>query len=308
MQKNAYVVVVGGVNVDICGKSAQKLIPCDSNPGTVRLSLGGVGRNIAHNLALLGASVKLLTALGDDLYAAKVRESCGALGIDLAHAKVVPHGATSTYLVLTEPDGDVALALCDAEIAREITPAYLRENLELLNGAAAVVAETNLPEETLQFLAEHCTAPIYADPVSVTKAEKLRPILGRLQGLKPNKLEAELLTHTKIETERDLDRAAELLLAAGVKQVFISLGAKGLLCATKDECFRTPCYPTVLKNATGGGDASMAALVYGCMLGLPLHDAARLALAAGAIAVESEQTINPAMSLANAAARAGVNI
>ena len=62
-----YVVVVGGVNLDIGGRSLAKLVPEDSNPGQVRTSLGGVGRNIAHNMALLGLDVRLLTAFGDDL-------------------------------------------------------------------------------------------------------------------------------------------------------------------------------------------------------------------------------------------------
>ena len=53
-----YAVVVGGVNLDIGGRSFGKLVPADSNPGQVRTSLGGVGRNIAHNMALLGMDVK----------------------------------------------------------------------------------------------------------------------------------------------------------------------------------------------------------------------------------------------------------
>ena len=68
-----YVVVVGGVNIDICGKAFEPLIPCDSNPGSVRMSMGGVGRNIAHNLSLLGQKVYLLTALGEDDYADDIR-------------------------------------------------------------------------------------------------------------------------------------------------------------------------------------------------------------------------------------------
>ncbi len=52
-----YIVVAGGVNVDIGAQSFQKLRTKDSNPGHVHMSLGGVGRNIAHDLRLLGAEV-----------------------------------------------------------------------------------------------------------------------------------------------------------------------------------------------------------------------------------------------------------
>lgn len=67
-----YAVVIGGVNMDIGGQSFGPLVARDSNPGAVRVSPGGVGRNIAHNMALLGLDVRMLTALGDDLYARQI--------------------------------------------------------------------------------------------------------------------------------------------------------------------------------------------------------------------------------------------
>ena len=86
LRSGSYAVVVGGVNVDIGGRSFAPLVSADSNPGRVTISLGGVGRNIAHNLSLLGADVRLLTAYGDDAHGAQVAASCSELGIDLSHA------------------------------------------------------------------------------------------------------------------------------------------------------------------------------------------------------------------------------
>jgi hypothetical protein len=64
--------VIGAVNIDICGRPFNPLIMRDSNPGTVTMSMGGVGRNIAHNLRLLGLDVTFITALGGDMYAKSV--------------------------------------------------------------------------------------------------------------------------------------------------------------------------------------------------------------------------------------------
>ena len=292
-----YIAVVGGVNMDICGKSFDTLIPCDSNPGTVRLSLGGVGRNIAHNLSLLGQRVTMLTAIGTDLYAQKIEQSCAALGIDLTHACRVEGGATSSYLVITGPDGDMALAVCDAELAACITPAYLEQHLSVLNQAAAVVFETNLTEDAIRYLTEHCTAPLFADPVSVTKAEKLRPILGKLHTLKPNLLEAELYTGIRITDQRTLEQAADALLSTGLQRAVISLGSKGVCLAKKDRKVFCPCPPTVLANATGGGDAMMAGITAAFVCGMTPEESAALGVACGSIAVESVETINPALSM-----------
>ena len=115
-----YAVVVGGANMDIGGRSYAPLVPRDSNPGQVRMSLGGVGRNIAHNLCLLGTEVKFLTAFGDDLSAQKLAASCGELGMDISHALQIPGAATSTYLFISGPEGDMALAVSDMDIYRHV--------------------------------------------------------------------------------------------------------------------------------------------------------------------------------------------
>ena len=216
LRSGTYAVVVGGVNMDIGGRSFAPLVAKDSNPGKVRMSLGGVGRNIAHNMSLLGVDVRFLTAFGDDLYAQRIAASCGELGIDISHALTVAGGTTPTYLFLNDSDGDMALAISDMEICDRITPSYLAANLSLLNNAQLVVTDTNIPAESLRYLAEHCTVPIFADPVSTAKAVKLKPILGKLHTLKPNRIEAELLSGVKITDEESLRLAAQTLLDTGL--------------------------------------------------------------------------------------------
>ena len=298
MGMEPYIAVVGGVNIDICGKSAGPLIARDSNPGTVRLSLGGVGRNIAHNLRLLGCPVRMLTALGEDLYADRVEKDCARLGIDLGPAIRVPGGASSVYLAIEGPEGDMELAICDDALARHITPDYLAGQAEVLNGAAAVAVDTNLSAEALAWLGERCTAPIFADPVSVTKAEKLRPILGKLFLLKPNRIELQHLSGMPCETEEEIRAAADSLLAKGLHAIAVSLGSRGCYYADADgkSFFRRLKPVTDMANATGAGDAFMAGLACAYVRGLQPEDMVDYAMACGLIAVQSEDTINPDIS------------
>ena len=296
LRSGSYAVVVGGVNVDIGGHSFAPLVASDSNPGTVRISLGGVGRNIAHNLALLGKDVRLLCAYGDDLNGERVAASCSELGIDLSHALRVPGAATSTYLYLADHQGEMALAVSDMEICKKVTPAYLASQLSLLQNAQVVVADANLSGEALAYLAEHCTAPLFVDPVSTVKAEKLRPILGKIHTLKPNRLEAELLTGIPIHTPQDAAKAADALLGMGIHRVFISMGADGVFAAMGNQRLLLPNLPGNPVNTTGCGDAFMGALVWAYLEGMDLKQTATAGLAAGSIAMESTETINPAMS------------
>ena len=297
LRTGSYAVVVGGVNMDIGGCSRSALVAEDSNPGVVTMSMGGVGRNIAHNLSLLGTDVRMLTAYGDDLYGSRVAASCSELGIDMSHTLKLPGENTSTYLYITGPDGEMALAVSDMSICDRITPAYLAEKLALLQNAQVIVCDTNIPAESLAYLAENCDVPIFCDPVSTVKAEKIRPILGKLHTLKPNKLEAELLSGIPIREKADVEKAAQALLDTGLRRVFISLGSEGCYGATHNGSMWMPNFPVNMVNTTGCGDAFMAAMVWAYLEGTELEGSLRAGLAASSIAIETTETINSAMSV-----------
>ena len=295
LPKAACAAVVGGVNVDIGGRASAALVPKDSNPGTVRISLGGVGRNVAHNMALLGVNTRLLTVLGEDAHARRIEDSCAELGIDLRRSLRVPGEATSTYLYVAGPDGDMALAVSDMEIYRHLTPEALAARRQWLAAARVLVADTNIPAESIAWLCENAAAPVFADPVSTVKAEKLRPVLHRLHTLKPNRQEAELLSGVRITDEESLRRAADALLEKGVKRVFLTLGDGGVLAADGHESVRLPAAVGARVSTTGCGDAFLAALVWAYLEGLDLKQSALAGQAAAAIAMSSAETVNPAM-------------
>lgn len=296
LKNSTYAVVVGGVNMDIGGSAFRPLVAADSNPGSVHLSLGGVGRNIAHNLSLMGKDVRMLTAIGDDIHGRQAAASFAQLGIDGTHALVIPGATTSTYLYLTDPAGEMALAVSDMAICEKITPRYLSENLSLLQGAQVVVMDTNIPQESLQYLANTCEKPIFCDPVSTAKAVKLLPILSKIHTLKPNRIEAEVLTGMEIHTMEDAQAAAQKLLDKGVHRVFLSMGDQGVCAADENRCIRLSNPLGRLVSTTGCGDAFTAALVWAYLEGMDLENTAQAGLAAASIAMESQETIHPGMS------------
>lgn len=307
LRSGSYVVVVGGVNVAIRGKAFGPIADAGTTPGVVQLSPSGVGRNIAHNLCLMGTDVRLLTAYGDDVHGQKITASCSELGIDLSHARQITGGTTSTCLYLSDHTGQPLMAISDMEICKKITPTYLAGHLGLLQNAQAVICDANIPEESLIYLAENCTAPLFCDPVSTAKAEKMLPILGKIHTIKPNLQEAELLSGMKIKSLPDLETAAEKLLALGVRQVFITLSDRGIYAAARDQKMLLPALPGTAVNVAGTGDAVTAVLAWAHLERLNLKDTAMAALAAWAITAESPDTINPAMSATAVKTRAKHN-
>lgn len=274
--------------MDIWGRPADKLVAKDSAPGFVSMSPGGVGRNIAHNLRLLGVETGLCAALGDDPNGASLKAHCLQLGMDMSLAPVISGRNSSCYLYITDGDGDMALAINEMDICREISPEYLSSILPELEKFSAVVVDANLSEDAIAFVFENIKAPIYADPVSTVKGVKLLPHLGKLRAFKPNLLEAQMLTG-----ETEPEAAARKLVELGVERVFISLGADGMLAASKDELIHLPVIPTEIVNVNGAGDSAMAAIVWADMQGMSLYDTARAARLAGSITCRSEKSNSP---------------
>lgn len=292
----ANIAVIGGQNMDIFGRPDAPLVARDSNPGKVRVSEGGVARNIAFNLSLLGEHVKLITAFGKDIYAERLAESCHEAGIDISDSLFADEGATSVYLFITNESGDMELAVSDMEIYEKITPAFLLRKMPAINEAVFCVVDTNLTEEALRCVAENCTRPIFADAVSTAKAKKLQRILGRLHTLKVNRIEAGLLSGIEARDAASLDKIADYFLRTGMKQLFLSLGEEGLFCANSEERLSFPCRNTRVVNATGAGDSLTAAVAWSWLQGLTLRDTALAGLAAAENCLTCPETVNPDLS------------
>ena len=153
--------VIGGMNFDVVGISESALLMRDSNIGKIRFSAGGVGRNIAEQLARLGADTSLFTCVSDDFAGHMLKNDARIKNIDLSFAKESASNA-SVYLSIHEPGGDMALAINDMSLISEITPAYLESVLFEIQKADVVVVDANLSPESLAFVFENVYKPITA--------------------------------------------------------------------------------------------------------------------------------------------------
>ena len=296
VEAERYICVIGAVNVDISGTPDTTYVPGDSNPGHVRITLGGVGRNIAENLCRLGHRVVMITAMGEDANAQLVRQGCREIGLDLTHSLTVREGRTSTYLCLNDEQGEIVGAVSDMGIYEAITPEFLRTRLDVINGAALVVVDANLSGEALTFLGENVTAPVFADPVSTPKCRHLNGVLKIAAGIKPNRPEAALMTGVEIRTDDDLPAAAAVFHEQGVKNVFISLGGRGVYFDDGAARGILPIFGGDILNTNGCGDAFLAAAADGYLMALSVRDIARRGLAASSLCARCESAVSPHMT------------
>lgn len=292
-----YAVVVGGANMDLCGRSTNPLILGDSNPGTLTSSAGGVGRNIADNLGRLGSKVQFIGALGDDKWGEQLKQACLLANVSVDNCLTISGATTSSYLSIHGPDGEMQVALNDMGLIEQLNAETLANRDAVLSRAAALVIDANLGESALEYLfTVHSNKPILVDPVSSIKAAKLAPYLERIHTLKPNKIEAELLSGISITNRESLVEAANTLHHKGVQRLLISLGSEGAFSSSENEQQFIPPSATQVNNVTGAGDALMAGLAHGFMSDWSWSKSVEFAVAAACLALKAEKTINSTMS------------
>ena len=287
-----HVVVIGGANVDVKARSTARAVPATSNPGTTSLSAGGVGRNVAENLARLGASVHLVAAVGRDQLGDQLLADTDAAGVEIG-AVVRTDRPTGTYTAVLDSDGELVTAVADmgatdllgTEDVRRVSPLVAAADLLVLDGNLSVAALQAALE-----LAADAHVPVALDPVSVPKARRLRELIDRALPLflvTPNAAELDALGG-------DVDH----LHARGVEHVWVRLGSAGSRLSTRNAGAQplSP-VPAPVADVTGAGDAMLAAFCHGVLSGRSPVEAARLGHAAAALTVASPHTVRPDLSL-----------
>ena len=298
MMNDSYISIIGGANMDIQGFPSENLILHDSNPGEVKISLGGVGRNIGENLVKLGINTKLISVIGDDLYGSKILEEAKLVELNMEDSLVLKGWATSTYLSILDESGDMAVAISYMDIYEKMTIDFIKEKKHIIDNSKLCIIDTNIPKEVIEYIVTtHKETDFFLDTVSTTKAKKIKDLIGYFHTIKPNRIEAEMLTGIEITNDDDLKKVSWYFLERGVKRVFISLGDNGVFYNDGENInhIKTPKIKVV--NATGAGDAFIAALAYGHYNNIGIEESTKMAIAASILTLSHEDTINPYMSI-----------
>lgn len=291
---DALISVIGGANVDLSATLHDAFIASDSNPGHVEISYGGVARNIAHNLSLLGARTQLLTVFGGDLFGGLLHDYCKQQGIDVHLSERDSDFRSGIYLCINNHGGEMIAAVADTEAVRTaITPEWLAKRIGEVNVSDFIVADTNMSEESIRYLMENVTAPLFIDGVSSTKAHRVINALNKcklpyLHTLKLNLKEALTVTQTTTYAE-----AAQKLLNLGVAHVYITLSGEGVYCRNAAEEWLFPALPGEIVNTTGAGDAFLAGVVFAHAKGIDFPQTAQYGLMAARATLMSPRAVNP---------------
>ena len=296
---NPYILVLGASIVDIFGFCGRSYAQRDSIPGHIKISFGGVCRNIAENLARVGVNTQFISTLGDDENGKSILEHSKKFGYNMENSLFLEGESTPTYLAILNHQGEMESAVVDMESLNKMDEVFVDGKHEVFENAEYTIVDSDNPALLEYILKKYQgKSKFILDPVSAKKAKKIRHLIKYFHTIKPNRFETEALCGFKIETNDDLRKAGKFFIEQGVKNVFISLDADGIYYITSEgeEGTLACCEAIEVKNVTGAGDSFVAGIGYGYMNNLNIKDTLKYSVAMSIITITHEETINPKIS------------
>lgn len=297
-----HVLVIGAMLLDTKASPTEGLEPHVSNSAEIRNARGGTARNVAENLALLGADVCLISAVGDDISGRRLLAQTAAANVNTEYVRVAPDANTGSYLAVLDNDGTLSVALTDTRVMEHVTPDYLYRQRHLFRAASLIFFDGSLDEHTIAvilYLADLYGIPVCADPSSRRLTHKLKPHLAQLALAVPSEGEAAKLCGQEfvgysIESSSEM---AHCLNQLGVRIAVVTLSDFGFVYASERESGHFPAKSSTIVDSTGTGDAIAAAIMFGFLEQMPLTECMRLGAAAAGLTLQSAESVVPNLTL-----------
>lgn len=284
--KTPQIVVVGSVNADMVVKSRRIPLPGETvTGGRFVMAAGGKGANQAVAAARLGARVTLVAKVGQDMFGDQAIENYRREGIHTEHVVRDPHHATGVALILVDDQGENLISVASGA-NHALTPQEVAQAADCIRAADAVMLQLEIPMDVVCYtaqLAAEAGVPVILNPAPA--AELDGALLRRVTYLTPNESEAKRLTGIDVRDEASAQAAAQRLLAAGVRHVIVTLGAKGSLLVSPGRATLIPGRRVEAVDTTAAGDAFNGALACAVARGEPIDQAVRQGNLVGALAV-----------------------
>lgn len=280
------VIVIGSSNIDLVAKSHKIPVVGETLTGTdFFMTPGGKGANQAVAAAKLGAEVIFVTRLGKDIFAEKLLANFKSVNIITKYITQLEDVPTGVALIAIDDNGKNIIIVVPGANGK-----LMPDDLDKVSGdiatAGAVVCQLEIPIETVEYaaaLAIQSKVPFILDPAPARPLSD--SLLKMVDVIKPNETEAQTITGIKVVDINTASKAADWLMAKGVKNVIITLGEKGALLANQNGREIIDRIKVKAVDSTAAGDAFTGAIAYGLATGKSLKEAAKYANIVAAISV-----------------------
>ncbi|KZE10753.1 MULTISPECIES: ribokinase [Priestia] len=270
--------------VTVIGSSSMDLVVTSNiRPGAGETVLGesfktvpgGKGANQAVAAARLGADVSMIGCVGEDHYGKAILENFKSNGVSVENVKPVTDSDSGTaHIILAEGDNSIVVVKGAND---HITPDYVEKAKEKIKEADIVLIQQEIPEETVEYVAQLCQelkVPLLLNPAPARplKAE----VIEQVSYITPNEHEAALLFEGKEKEE---------VLKQYPNKLFITEGKQGVRYFNGEKEVLVPSYQVETIDTTGAGDTFNAALAVALAEGMGFEKGIQFANRAASLSV-----------------------
>lgn len=284
--------VVGASNLDLISYVPRLPRMGETLHGTrFHMGYGGKGANQAVMAAKLGGDVAMVTKLGQDIFGENTLKNFQSWDIDTQHVLFTDQAFSGVAPIAVDTDGHNSIIIVTG--ANDLlSPEEVEAARATIASGQILVCQLEIPVETtvaaLRIARQEGVTTIFnpapARPGLPDELYQLSDIFC------PNESETELLTDLPVNSQEEAEIAARVLLQRGAGTIILTLGERGSLLVTADECTHVPATQVKALDTTGAGDAFVGSLAYFLAGGKPLTEAMRRANSIAAISVQSSGT------------------
>lgn len=281
----------GSINIDVTARAARLPRPGETVHGeSYAVMLGGKGSNQAAAAGRLaagsGIQVALAGRIGQDSFGAQARRELERFGVDLAPLREDAAQATGIALIGIDGSGENCITVVGgANMAVDETDVDAAS--DWLERATVLLLQLEVPQQAVLAAARKARAAgavVVLDPAPAPEHGLLDALWHEIDILTPNESETFQLTGLRPDTVEDAAKAADVLLARGVKAVLVKMGSRGVFWHNGTQSGHSTPFRIEPVDTVAAGDCFNAGLAFALAQGKPFPEAVRIASACGALA------------------------
>ena len=293
------VVVVGAVYVDVKGFPDDVYIPTGRNAGKIEIVHGGVGRNVAEDIANVELRPIFVSLVDESAEGQEVMKQLQRHKVNTDYMRAVPNGM-GMWLAVFDECGDLAGSISKRPDLSAMLTLLEEKGDEIFKNADSIVVEVDIDKEivksTLAY-AKKYNKPAFGVVANMSIASQRRDLLQSLDCFVCNELEAGILfvdDFSGMEPEALADKLADCVVSANIPSMVVTLGSRGAVYANLagDKGFY-PAQKVKVRDTTGAGDAFCAGVSMGLTYGKNMRDAVEIGTRLAASVITVSENVCP---------------
>ena len=292
-------VVIGTVFVDVKGFPEDRYVPTGRNAGRVEFVHGGVGRNVAEDIANVELRPKFVSLVDDNAEGEAVLKKLRNHKVNTDYVLSVPDGM-GMWLAVFDNTGDLAGSISKRPDSSALIALLDEKGDEIFADADSIVVEIDMDKEIIKRVfkyAEKYRKKVYAVVANMSIASQRRDFLQFTDCFVCNVLEAGILfvtDFTQLSPEELCEELSRRVVSARIPAVVVTLGSKGSVYAdmqgNKGVC---PAETVQVRDTTGAGDAFCAGVAVGLTYGKTMAEALEIGTRLAASVITVSENVCP---------------